>query len=304
MALGTTPAPWISIVIPCKGHAEELRACLQGLQQQHDGIPFETIVVDSAWDPRVEATARQFKSVTLIRSHADLSAGAARNQGAQHAAASVLGFIDADCIPQPGWIQAARDAIEDGALMASGPILDAMPWNWLASTDNRLQFVDFPPRRPAGPSPYFPGAHLVVPRHAFEAIAGFDPDLHVAQDVLFTQEVARRWPGQALFRPRMIVRHFGRASWGALWEHQWQFGRARAIFNIRMGGPLAWLARHPILAWIVGLRRWLYISARVVQWNFRDLPRYIWQTPVILFGLIAWTQGFYAGQRELSSRRP
>lgn len=304
MAVARGAAPRISIIIPCKSHGRELRSCLQGLQQQQTDVPLEVIVVDSAFDSEVAGVAGEFAGVRLLRSHGDLSAGAARNYGAANAHADVLGFVDADCIPGPGWVKAASQAIEDGAAMAGGPILDALPWNWLASTDNRLQFADFPPRRPAGTSPYFPGANLVVSRQVFETIGGFDPGLHVAQDVLFTQEVGRRWPTRALFRPLMIVRHLGRRGWRPLWEHQWEFGRARAIFNIRMSGPLAWLARHPSLAWIVALRRWVYITARVVQWNFLDLPRYIWQSPVILFGLVAWTGGFYAGRRQFSSRGP
>lgn len=297
MAVTASTPPWISVIVPCKGQSSELRSCLKALADQEGGIPFEVIVVDSASDPQVESVVRDFPSVRLVRSQGDLSAGAARNLGAANARADVLGFVDADCVPEAGWVQAARSAIADGAVLASGPVLDAMPWNWVASTDNRLQFADFPAGRPAGSNSYFSGTHLVVLREAFDLIGGFDAGLNVVQDVLFTEAAAARWPGKTLFGPPLIVRHQGRSGWRAFWRHQWQFGRSRAEYNLRMSNTLTWLGRHSSLGWMVLLRRWLYISARVVQWNLRDLPRYLWQSPVMLVGLIAWTRGFYAGRR-------
>lgn len=298
MDLAGGSPPWISIIIPCRGHALELRACLEGLGNQEGDIPFEVIVVDSAYDPRVEQVAGEFKSARLIRSSAGLFAGGARNLGAQHATASVLGFVDADCIPGPGWVRAARDVVADGAVVAGGAVLDALPWHWIASTDNRLQFADFPLGRPAGVNVYFPGVQLVVVREVFDSIGGFDESRSSAQDVLFTTAAAREWPGKTIFCPQLVVRHRGRTSWGAFWQHHWEFGYSRAIFNLLMSDTLDLLGKHASLGWLVLLRRWLYMSARVVQWNLRDLPRYMWQSPVMLAGLIAWTQGFYAGKRD------
>jgi len=60
------------------------------------------------------------------------------------------------------------------------------------------------------------------------------------------------------------------------------------------------MGRHPIMAWAVILRRLLYITLRVMQWNLPDLPRFILQLPVLVVGLMAWTRGFYAGMRRTS----
>src|SRR5512137_55475 len=93
----------LSIIIPCLGQAHELSYCLQGLEKQKGALRFEVIVVDSASDPAVQAAAARFPGVQLVRSPDRLSAGAARNLGAERASAEVLGFMDADCIPEPGW---------------------------------------------------------------------------------------------------------------------------------------------------------------------------------------------------------
>jgi glycosyltransferase involved in cell wall biosynthesis len=297
MALAAGSKPVLSIVIPCLGHAQELGYCLRALEIQDSHAPLEVIVVDSAFDDAVKASVDPFPRVKLIRSMAGLSSGAARNVGIRAAVTDVLGLIDADCIPEPGWVRAGLEAVRSGALLAGGCILDVRPWHWIAASDNRLQFANFPRHRPAGLSPYFPSANLFVAREAFQSTGMFDEGAHVAQDVLFTSEVARRWPGRAVFCPQMVVRHFGRARWKDYLEHQRQFGYSRAEFNIQMGRSLSWLGQHESAAGLLVLRRLLYISARVIQWNALDLPRYVLQLPVFLAGLIAWTGGFYQGMR-------
>ena len=81
----TNYSPLISVVIPCRDHSNELRNCFQGLQKQKTNWPYEIIVVDSAADARVAATASLFPFVRLISSDLGLLPGAARNLGAQFA---------------------------------------------------------------------------------------------------------------------------------------------------------------------------------------------------------------------------
>ena len=115
-----------------------------------------------------------------------------------------------------------------------------------------------------------------------------------------TSPMAAAWPEGVRFWPKMIVRHWGRLRWSNFLDHQRAFGFSRAEHRLRMGRSLTWLGRHPSLGWLVVLRRLLYISFRVIQWNLPDLPRFILQLPVLLAGLVAWTQGFYAGMRAAS----
>jgi len=289
--------PTVSVIVPCLGHARELRLCLDALQHQEGRTAFEVIVVDSAADPKVKSVVKGFPDVQLRRSKRNLSAGAARNLGVKHARGTVLAFIDADCIPSPGWVRAAARSIRAGAMIVGGPILDVMPWHLIASTDNRLQFADYPKRRPAGQVPYVPGAHLAVRRSVFKVLAGFDEGQSPSQDVRFTTHIAQRWPDRVRFEPQMSVWHHGRSSWPEFFEHQRAFGQARAEFGIRMDSSYVWLGRRPLLAWIVVLRRLAYITVRVLQWSLPDLPRYVVQLPFVLAGLIAWTAGFYVGMR-------
>lgn len=285
----------ISIVVPCRGHARELELCLASLLAQETSARYEIIVVDSAFDPQIERVVLALPAVRLVRSREALLTGAARNLGIRHAASDTIGLVDADCICSPGWVDAALQTVRQGALFAGGPIEDSLPWNWIASSDNRLQFADFPSGRPPGPSSYLPGAALVTVRSALEELGGFDETLPHGQDVLLTSRAHARWPGRLVFNPLMAVRHPGRTSLRAFRQHQEQFGYARGQQRFRVTPAMGWLGRRRYLLWILMLRRLAYISLRVIQWNILDLPRLVWQLPMLLVGLAAWSEGFHMG---------
>ena len=113
----STNSPLISVVVPCRGHANELKGCLRGLENQITTAPYEIIVVDSAADPAVSDVVDAFPGVRLVRSRSGLLPGSARNLGARHARGDYLAFTDADCIPEPDWLAAVITALKSGATM-------------------------------------------------------------------------------------------------------------------------------------------------------------------------------------------
>lgn len=104
----------ISVIVP---HLDEprLAACLDALARQtHPN--FEVIVVDngSKAPPEVPAPAR------LILCERPGSY-AARNAGIEAAQGDHLAFTDADCLPEPDWLE-RLDAALDSAPRATGPV--------------------------------------------------------------------------------------------------------------------------------------------------------------------------------------
>lgn len=284
----------LSVIVPCRGHATELEVCLSSLAAQNTSLQYEVLVVYCIRDVEVDSVVKKFPNVLPVTSENFLLAGEARNEGARHARADFLAFIDADCWVDPNWVTTAFRTLESGAVLCGGAILDLRPWNLVSSADNRLQFADFPPGRPYGVAAYMPGGNIAVRRSTFLALGGFD-DHPVAQDVIFTMAAARRWPGKTMFSPKMRVRHFGRSQWKDFLAHQRVFGFTRAAKGILVGKTMAWTARYRWLGWFIFLRRLAYITFRVCQWNLRDLPRYLLQLPVLMIGLWFWVIGFYEG---------
>jgi len=290
--------PMISVIIPCKNHAEELRNCLAGFRYIRVQIPFEIIVVDSANDPKVLSVVQNFPEIKLIRSKEGLDAAPARNLGVCHSKGDILAFIDADCIPTSNWLQVAWDALCQGAQIVGGAVSDVPPLKPIPSADNILQFADLSIGRPAGPIDFLPGCNMAVKREAFQEVGGFPLRKNI-EDVFFSSMIAGRWPGKCKYIPNMKLFHNGRENLRDFWMHQYQFGHQRGFYGFRITKIQQRLCRFYFVVPLVVLKRLLYIFQRIIKWNREELIFYIGLLPTILYGLTGWAIGFVRGCRAV-----
>jgi mycofactocin glycosyltransferase len=287
----------LSIIVPARGRGNDLRECLRSLYSQNTTANYEVLAVFCERDIEVGMVVKDYEAVQVVCSPEFILAGPARNLGAKYARGDVLAFVDSDCILAPNWVSAALETIRAGAVLCSGAISDATPWHLISSSDNRLQYADFPAGRPYGTATYFPGAHIIMQKEIFEAGPGFS-DSSQAQDVLLTMAIAQQFPQRTIFNPKIMASHAGRRTWKGLLRHHYQFGYSRAQHQIQMKGVMMFIAGHPWLGWVLYVRRFAYISLRLIQWDLRSFGRYFLQLPFILTGLAAWTCGFYKGMQE------
>jgi len=255
--------------------------------------------VDSAADAEVVATVSKFPLVRLISSDLGLLPGAARNLGARFARGEYIAFTDADCIPEPDWLDAALGILMQGSKIVGGPILDAMPTNPIAAADNLLQFIDFPPQRRDGPASYLPGCNIALKKSAFDKLGGFPPHLPVGEDVSFITAATARWPNGAQFVRSMLVRHKGRNGFHSFWQHHEAFGYYRASLGLRLRPMFQRFGRHSIYAVMIALYRLPYFIVNTLRWNPLGLARLIILLPLLLLGLAAWAVGFRRGCRNI-----
>ena len=287
-------APGLSVVIPCLGHAAELGACLAALSTQDGDPSYEIVVVDSANDDRVAEVASAFPGVKLVRSDANLSAGPARNLGVSRAAGEVLVFTDADCIPERGFLRAARAALDHGAKLVTGPVGNA-PGGFVASCDNLLQFADFSAGRKSGPATYAPGCNLAMRKADFLAAGAFPRTR--AEDTLLSAAVAATWPKKAIFDSNMRVRHHGRATLAQMLAHHRAFGADRAVHDQSLRLWQRRLGRYGVMLLPVVVKRLSYIASRTLRYSPRRALFLICAAPVLILGLVAWARGFREGLR-------
>jgi GT2 family glycosyltransferase len=292
----------LSVIIPCLGQPMELEQCLQGLERQEGDLPFEAVVVDSAWDEEVVEAVSRFSQVRLVRSREELSAGAARNLGVRSSAADWLAFLDADCVPDLNWVREACTSLQAGYRLCGGPVLDLFPNHPVAWADNHLQFADFQAGRPSGQGTYFPGCNMTMTRKDFIALGGFNEEYLSGEDILLASRAFSNFPGKMLFNPNLIVRHRGRTRWKDFLEHQRVLGYRRSHSRLHLNASYVWMVRHSALAGLVMLRRLGYISLRTFQYNPADLIRMVMFFPWLSGGLAAWVGGFYNGYKTLRDK--
>jgi hypothetical protein len=106
MAQKAKPVRTAGIVIPTWNGRELLRACLQALRRQ--SFPdFHTCVVDNgSTDGTREMLAEDFPEVKLIALPRNFGFARAVNEGIRAGAEPLVGVLNNDVVPEPGWLEA------------------------------------------------------------------------------------------------------------------------------------------------------------------------------------------------------
>ncbi len=224
-----TTAPDVTVVIPVRDRASMLARCLAAVG------PGAVVVDDGSTDPAAVAAVAAEHGATLVR-RANGGPAAARNTGLDHVSTELVAFLDSDCVPTFGWIEALAAHFADPLVAAAAPrivgVAPATSAGRYAVTSGGLDMGDREARVVPGTRvSYVPTAALVVRR---AAITGFDPALRYGEDVDLVWRLHEAgW--RIRYDPAVQVRHHEPATWPELLARRFHYGTS--------AGPLA--RRHP-----------------------------------------------------------
>ena len=226
----------ISIVIPTYQRPRQLTRCLEAIARlQYRRDDFEVIVVDDGGDAPLDslvASCRQTVALTLVR-QARGGPAVARNAGASHARGRYLAFLDDDCAPDPGWLQALAGCFAtDPDAAVGGRTVNALPDN-LYSTATQLlvdRVCDYYNADPAE-TPFFPSSNLALPKKGFDAVGGFNPGFEFpgGEDRDFCDRWVRCGFG-LLSAPEAVVYHAHFLTARSFWKQHFTYGRGAHRF--------------------------------------------------------------------------
>jgi GT2 family glycosyltransferase len=184
------PPPEIAVVIPTYQREDRIPLLLSDLARQSLASQrFEVIVVDdcSTTDmvTLIERLALDLPyRVQAVRTPVNDGPAAARNLGWQVATAPFLAFLDDDCTPDPGWLEAGLAAltaephvgvVQGRTRAPEGVDLTRLPdWSLWRVVDES--------------SPFFEGCNLFFRRSVLEVTGGFDEDIH-----FYGEDTAAGW---------------------------------------------------------------------------------------------------------------
>lgn len=163
----------VSVVVPTYHRAGYLPGLVAALEAQTLGADrFEVVIVDNgSLDATTELLAELAAASPLalkaLRIDVNHGPAAARNLGWRSAAAPLVAFLDDDCLPEPGWLEAGVGAITEQ------PRLGIVQGTTLRPDDAVLTAWSLV-REVTGPTALFEGCNIFYRRQALEETAGFD----------------------------------------------------------------------------------------------------------------------------------
>jgi GT2 family glycosyltransferase len=226
IALPTSAAPRVSIVIVTARQPVLLARCLESLARCGSTVPFEAVVVLNGALPEVEALVRERVSGAIVTaSSVPLGLAGGANRGRAAARGELLALLHDDTEVEPGWLEAlvaAADAYPeagavgsrmlelDGGPQSMGSVLwsDAMVW-----TLGRGPAALVPLSETTTAVDYCGSSTLLMRAATWDALGGADERFYPAfyVDVDLCLGVWAR--GQAvLCTPHSRVRHYKSAS--------------------------------------------------------------------------------------------
>jgi len=293
--------PAVTVVIPVRDRYAELARCLAGLTETGltetgpaeagpAGAPRVLVVDDGSEDQAAIKSAAAAAGASVLRRAVNGGPAAARNTGLAAANTPLVAFLDSDCVPAPGWLDALLPHFADPAVGAVAPriVPHEAGRTWLARYEGASSTLDMGQRpsivRPGSRVPYVPGAALVVRRQA--AGAGFAEDMRVGEDVDFVWRLgAAGW--RVRYEPAATMGHQHRVRLRQWFARRKDYGTSAAALELLHPGavrPLyasawtaaAWLAAalgHPEAGAAVTGTGTALLARRLAQVTGEDWPR-------------------------------
>jgi GT2 family glycosyltransferase len=208
--------PPVAVVLPFVGTREQAAEALEVLGGLETADGDELVLADNTREGAAAGMAGD-SEVRVVECEVKASAYAARNIGAERTAAPWLLFIDADCEPPPGLLDAYfRPEAGERCGALAGPVVGDPDQPGLIPAYVRSRGhldQEWQLRHPYRPMAVT--ANLLVRREAFEAVGGFAEGVHSGADADFCWRLQDAgW--ELGYRPQASVLHHHRETLRAL----------------------------------------------------------------------------------------
>jgi glycosyltransferase involved in cell wall biosynthesis len=303
----------VSVIVPVRNGAEDIEELLECLDRQTlERQRFEIVIGDDG------STDGGTSGITTADGHVRVAAGpptnsyAARNRAVAASSAPVLAFCDADCRPEPYWLEEGLRALADTDV-AAGRIRYSVPdertvWTLIdmdGAKDHEHQVR-------AGIAET---ANLFLRRELFDRIGGFEDEIPEYGDYDFVERCVAVG-AQLTYAHAATVWHPARTSGRVLRRALWKYNHGYAMREGREGRVPEgmWLRSWvPVVQTLRARRRWgrsvglhwPWLRANGVEPTRREamLAVPIIYLVVPYLGCVAQTRGWLDGRKLQSQRR-
>jgi hypothetical protein len=231
------PAPHVSVIVPARNAANELRRLSAALHEQTAARDtFEVLIVDDASTDGTADAVRTQPLARLIEVPATIGPYPARNLAVQAARGELLAFTDADCIPAPDWIERgiARFDNHDVDMIAGGIRIPLDDRPSVVSLVDAALHLDQELYATRG---YGATANMWVRRSVFDEVGGFNRQILSGGDWEFGHRSAALGK-RLVYAEEARVDHPPRERARELARKGYRLGIGSAQLRLHANGPL------------------------------------------------------------------
>jgi mycofactocin glycosyltransferase len=229
----------VTIVVPARDRAAALDRCLSALGPDQ----IVTVVDDGSREPGAVAAVAARHGARVVRRATAGGPGAARNAALATIETDLIAFLDSDCTPEPGWLNALIGHFDDPEVGAVAPRIRPVPphpgelvGRYLVARSPLDMGVRESAVEPGTAVSYVPTAALMVRRRAL--LAGFDSRLRYGEDVdLIWRMRDAGW--RVRYDPRVTVAHEEPPGFGRALARRFRYGTSAGPLATRHRGRLA-----------------------------------------------------------------
>jgi len=229
--------PPVSVVVPFLGDRGDAARLVRSLRLLRIEAGDELVVADNTSDGVMIATAGADRPVRVVHAAAERSSYHARNAGARAAKCPWILYMDADCIPTPGLLDASfTEPIPDDCGAVAGQILGDPAQRSLAARYARSRrLFDHAGGLIRASEGSAAAGNLLVRRVAFDQLKGFAEGIRSGGDMDLCRRL--REAGWSLgFRERALVHHRHRETLPSLLGAVARYGAGARWLNERYPG--------------------------------------------------------------------
>ncbi|AFY41111.1 glycosyl transferase family 2 [Nostoc sp. PCC 7107] len=260
--------PMVSVVVPiynAEADLSALIACLSSQTYPKDRV--EYLLVDNNSSDRTltllqEAAANSAITIRALSENQIQSSYAARNTGIRAATGEIIAFTDADCHPQPQWLESLIQPFVNSEVVIVAGEITALPGNTLLEQYAELQDILSQKHTLAHPfCAYGQTANLAIRRTALEKVGLFRPYLTTGGDADICWRILRHNLGRLEFAPQATVQHRHRTTLKELASQWRRYGRSNRYLHELHGIELMPELTLP------------ECGNRLLRWIFKEVPK-------------------------------
>ncbi len=238
----------ISVIIPAKNEEQPIANCLKAVRAQ-TVTPSEILIVDGHSTDKTVEVGQSFGARVVFEDYG--TRGGACQVGIENAKGDLIAFTDADCVPDPQWLEKLLPHLSGGIVGVGGRILNEGESFWqqtinvaldtVLGSANSIQGRNFPTIRLVSS---ISGCNSMYRKEDLQEVGGFRTELVTAEDTELNRRLLKR--GKLLYAPDAVVHHRHQRGLRDFGKRMFQYGYGRGQAMLP-GAPLLLAVSIPAL---------------------------------------------------------